>query len=112
MPDGYIAEDGRRDLRRFVTEATKDWESHAQRLAAAREAARPGREPLSLVVRLPQDLAWRRARMLERVGAVYWGHLWACPCFSSEAVQSALLGKASVPVSAHISGHLSSGAIC
>ena len=48
MPDGYYTDEGRRDLKRFVAEATKDWEAHSQRLAAAREAARRGREPLSL----------------------------------------------------------------
>lgn len=51
MPDGYITEDGQRDLRKFVMETTKDWESHAQKLTSAREAARQGREPLSLMVR-------------------------------------------------------------
>lgn len=48
MPDGYYTDEGRRDLKRFVAEAIKDWEAHSQRLAAAREAARRGREPLSL----------------------------------------------------------------
>lgn len=48
MPDGYYTDEGRRDLKRFVTEAIQDWETHSQRLAAAREAARRGREPLSL----------------------------------------------------------------
>lgn len=51
MPDGYITEDGRRDLGKYVMETTKDWESHAQKLTSAREAARPGREPLSFMVR-------------------------------------------------------------
>ena len=50
MPDGYYTDEGRRDLKRFVAEAIKDWEAHSQRLAAAREAARKGREPLSLRV--------------------------------------------------------------
>ncbi len=51
MPDGYITEDGQRDLRKYVQETTKDWESHAQKLNSAREAARQGREPLSFMVR-------------------------------------------------------------
>ena len=50
MPDGYIAEDGRQDLKRYVLETIKDWEGHAQKLVAAREVARQGREPLSLMV--------------------------------------------------------------
>ncbi len=50
-PDGYYTEEGRKDLRSFVKETIKDWEEHSEKLAAAREAARKGRELLSLPVR-------------------------------------------------------------
>jgi hypothetical protein len=33
-----------------VKETTKDWEAHSEKLAAAKEALRKGREPLSLPV--------------------------------------------------------------
>ena len=68
MPDGYITEDGRQDLKRYVLETIKDWESHAQKLVAAREVARQGREPLSLMVRCwlcPFYVAWCCAPFLQ-----------------------------------------------
>lgn len=83
MPDGYIAEDGRQDLRRFVMETTKDWESHAQKLAAARAAPRQGREPLSLMVRHchcpSQDWHGAALCVMKRVRRVLRGK--SCPVY-------------------------------
>lgn len=88
-PDGYYTEDGQRDLRRFVKETTQDWEAHSEKLAAAREAARKGREPLSFPVShirtvsftddfwtlAGQDLAWN-PRAGQRL-CQYWA--WSLP---------------------------------
>ena len=56
MPDGYYTEEGRRDLKGYVVDMVKDWESHSEKLAAAKAAARRGREPLSFMVWCLHDL--------------------------------------------------------